>query len=168
MHEGHLYSYEGPMEEQLRIIAYVDPDEVPEPLQYLLDLAGQGRLVQTVYRPCPSPWERLCALEEDVLKADAATGAAVHEEWAIVSGECLELPGVDGWLSHVDGWVLVACPADYEPATEFLFLSREAFLSELLPYEYGRATLGEDSGMRLNQAVREVAQLEEAMGVRES
>ena len=162
-YESTCYSFSGPMGELLRITYHGDPDDLPMSLQRLLDLAERGRLVQVMYRPCASPWERLCALEEDLLKAENQD-MPEHIGWSIVAGECVMLDGVTGWLEHGDGWVLVACGPEYvvEHGTDFLFLTLAEFEERFVPYERGRAALGDDSGIRLNRALREVAALEAA------
>lgn len=163
MDEALTYSFSGPFDELLRFTVIGDPDELPAPMQRILDLAERGRLVQTMYRPCGSPWERLCALEEDLLKSE---NEDLPEEtgWSIVAGECVMLDGVTGWLEHADGFVLVACAPKYvmEHETDFLFLGREEFEERFVPYARGRAPLGDDSGLRLNRALREVGALEAA------
>lgn len=157
--DGTTYRYEGPFDETLRIGIMQDEDaELPEFLAHLLALADAGRLVQTIYRPCPSPWERLCALEEDLSKAEALGG------WSIVAGECVMLDGVTGWLEHDEGWSLVAVGPAWaaEHDVDLVVMPTRDFEEEFIPYAKARATLGDGSGLELNRALREIAAMEEA------
>jgi len=150
----------------LRYTVYGDllPEECPAPLKQLVSLGERGKLGRTLhaFEGQSSSWDRLCALEADMLQASTPHNPE-HEGWLIVAGECVLLDDVAGWL-ECDDWVFVACPPGYqaEHETDWLVLPYDEFAAEFVPYARARAPLGEDSGLRLNRALREVADMEAA------
>ena len=137
---------------------------IPAALIQLCNLGDRGKLGTTLHRVegRSSSWDRLCALEEDMLKAshpdnDETTG------WYLAVGESWKLDGVIGWLEHGD-WIFVFATPEYqdEHETDVLVVPRDDWESTFMPETKACVALGDDSGMRLNRALREVAELEAA------
>jgi hypothetical protein len=78
------------------------------------------------------------------------------------------LEDVTGWLT-CSGWVFVAVSKEYakEHETDFLVVTQEEFDSTFYPQIKARVPLGDDSGIRLNRAIREIGYLEDAFSMKE-
>jgi hypothetical protein len=150
----------------IRYTVYGEEDVVPHPLEQLCELGNRGKLGTTVHRieGQSSPWDRLCALEDDLIRASNLYNQE-SEGWFVVVGHCVMLDGVAGWLEYED-WVIVMCPPEYreEHETDVLVISRPDF-EMFCPQIRACCPIGEDSGLRLNRALAETADLESLFDV---
>jgi hypothetical protein len=81
--------------------------------------------------------------------------------WYLAVGGSWKLDGVIGWLEYED-WIFVFATPEYqdEHETDVLVVPRDDWESTFMPETKACVALGDDSGMRLNRALREVAELE--------
>jgi len=141
-----------------------DDGTIPEPLIQLCNLGDRGKLGTTLHRieGRSSSWDRTCAVEEDMLRAshpdnDECAG------WSLAVGSSWKLDGVDGWLENGD-FIFVFVSPEYqkEHEVDVLVVPRDDWESTFMPETKACVALGDDSGMRLNRALREVAELDAA------
>lgn len=149
----------------LRYLVYGENEDIfPAPLRQLCELGDKGKLGTTLHRieGRSSSWDRLCALEEDLIRA-SHTDCREYDGWLLVAGECM-IDDVAGWL-ECDGWVFVFVPPVYqdEHEVDVLVIEHEDFDGTFCPTVTACVSLGDDSGMRLNRALRDNAILEAAL-----
>ena len=133
-------------------------DYPPRMLQQLVRLGDESKLVN-IYRPCGDAWERLCALEQDMIDASNPYSLE-YAGWSINRGESNVISGIDGWMSY-DGWILVALPDYYreEKEVDFLIIREADWYEEYEVTLHGWASCGESSGMQLNRCIKEAERL---------
>jgi len=151
------FSYKGPFEEKLLIVTTFEEDEIPPEIWDIIEVADAGKLCKTMFRPASDAWERLCALEEDLLRVSDRSEKYDFSNWYFVCGEAVNLDGVRGWLEN-DELIVVTLPKDQEE--DILIMRANEFETLFTAFSRARVPIADDSGLKLNRALKEVEALE--------
>lgn len=152
---------------ELIIEIYGQEEGAPDPrcVRQLENMGESGQLELTVksFRYPHDNWYRTCSLEEDLLY-DSHKHAG-FDDWHIVMGEVLGLPGVTGWLEYTDSeedYIIVpfGCQLREAKDTDIGVYTREEWDATSLAVVYGIVPVSDASGMALNRATKEVKALE--------
>jgi hypothetical protein len=121
-------------------------------------------------------WTTLCWLEDDMLQFEASNrSSCATDGWKIAVGHCSELEDVpaycgwgelQAWLLYDDGsrvWAVTIRPAEYrqlEDVPDVLVWDAAEFDERCDAAVAMAVPFADDSGMRLNKAMRELRELE--------
>jgi hypothetical protein len=121
-------------------------------------------------------WTVLCWLEDDLLAlARRNRWCAAPEDWTLVVGRCADLDDIpahtgygdlQAWLEYGPDSVITICPADsrqQEDADDVLVWTSDEFAEHCNPTRILGVGFADDSGKRLNRALRQIRELEDLL-----
>lgn len=119
-------------------------------------------------------WTVLCWLEEDLLAfARRNRSSAAIDDWTLVLGRCADLDDIpehagygdlQAWIEFGKDFVVTICPANsrqQEDADDVLVWTADEFAEHCNATRIVGVGFAEDSGKRLNRAMREIRELDE-------
>ena len=150
------------------------------PARLLGALIDQGRLPRFVDAIIEKrdTWTTLCWLEEDMLQFESRNRwCGATDGWRIAVGHCPELDdvpaytgyGMQAWLLYETEdclWAVTIRPAEtrqLEEADDVVIWSHEEFIDHYNAVPVASVAFADDSGLRLNKAMREIRELEEML-----